>query len=197
MSNQQFSMVEDSINLRNSLGKHSNNEIRELVRKSNLSADFIIDALSAFRAAVRFFSLNSTNNKTDELIEDIIEYCSDSVTEIESLKDKLLQISKLAPKYGIALKEDGVKVDVLPILKALNGTVVFKPVFEERFDFNEIDIKDYKPKFIKQVACIVLELRNSDGVSFYVQFGTSEYEQFLNELIALQVELKTLENDRG
>jgi len=95
------------------------------------------------------------------------------------------------------LKEDEVKVDVLPILKTLNGTVVFKPVFEERFDFNEIDIKDYKPKFIKQVACIVLELKNSDGGSFYIQFGASEYEQFLNELIALQVELKTLENDRS
>lgn len=192
MDEKQFSIIEDSVKARESITKPSNNEIREMVRHSNLSADFVIDALTIYKWTLRFLILYSEDN-VEELINDIIEYCSDSIKEPESFKNKLIRIGKMIPKYETEIKEIDTKEEVLPILRSLNGTVILKPVFNERFDFEEIDIKDYKPKLIKQIACIILELKNSDDESFYVQFDSTEYEQFLNELIALQIELKTIE----
>jgi hypothetical protein len=191
-----FALIEENAKQQNSLRKLNNNEIRNLVKESGFLTDKVLDALKNLKLTLLLFSY-AWSDKIQDIIDDLIELCPDSVKNESSFKNRMDRIGDLAKQYRPIFRKEIAKEAGAPSFDGLYGTVIIKPVFEGRFDFDEIDIKDYKPQLIKKIACILIELKNSNEESFFVQFDPIEYEQFLNDLISLQIELKTIENDNS
>ncbi|MCK4666398.1 hypothetical protein KAU33_06600 [Candidatus Dependentiae bacterium] len=189
-----FNLIESHIIDKKAIRSASDNEIRELVKSSGVEAGVILNSVNRVFWLVRLLA-NNYQDSIQDFTDDIKELYPNAVKDETTLVSRFEKINHIAFDFRPLLKTNRVKKEGLPTLEETSTTVVLKPVFEERFDFDKIDIKDYKPKRMKQVALAVIELKNSYDNYFTFQLDSFEFEQFLNDLIALQIELKTFEDE--
>jgi hypothetical protein len=189
-----FKTLTDYFRNEKSIERLSNAKIQSLVEKSDSPSNIVVETTINIRLVLVLFT-HASLEKAQDIVDDMIESISDQLELVSDYNDRMHIIEELGELYRPVFKVAMAKSNAAPTFKRLDGTVALKPVFNERFDYDEMDIKAYEPNLIGKVACISLQLKNSDDKIFYVQFDSKEYEQFLNELIALQIELKILENE--
>ena len=189
-----FILLESHFIKINSLRQKNDTEVRQLVEDSKSNPDIVGPALNAFYSILTILSQELKEN-VEEFTKDISDIYPDCVKDYPLLSTRIAKIYNLAIKYKLLFQKNDVKSNGAPQLEDLNASVIIKPVFEEPFNFDEIDIKEYKPKRISQVACVLIEIENTKGESINFQVDANEFERLLNNLIALQIELKTFEND--
>lgn len=190
-----FSLVENHYLEKKSLLPLTDREIRDLVKKSGVSVDILTKSINNVYWIVMTLARQDKDDPND-LCEDIKELYPDSVKDVTILNTRLKRLAKISKDYIELIKIKDVQEEGLPHLSRTSTTVAIKPVFTERFDFDEIDIKDYKPLKLKQTACAIIEFQNSYKKYFTFQLDSYELERLINELIALQIELKSVENER-
>lgn len=189
-----FSLIESHLISKKAIRLESDNEIRKLVKSSGVETEVFLSSLNTVYWLARLLARNY-HDSIQDFIDDIKDIYPEAVKDEAILVSRFEKINHIAINLKPLIKIDKVKEEGLPILESTSTTIVLKPVFEERFDFDKIDIKDYKPKQIKQVALAVIELKNSYDNYFTFQLDSFEFERFLNDLIALQIEFKTFENE--
>lgn len=190
-----FSIIENHFSEKRTLLALTDREVRDLVQKSGVTVDLLTKSLNNIFFLVMTLARNEKDDPND-LIEDIKEVYPDCVKDVTILNDRVKRIAKISKNYIELFKIKEVKEEGLPQLSRTSTTVAVKPVFTERFDFDEIDIKEYKPLKLKQTACAIIEFQNSYKKYFTFQLDSFELERLINELIALQIELKSVENER-
>lgn len=189
-----FSIFFKHFTERQSITSKSDQEVREMVKESGKSPEQVINGANIFFWFVRFFARHYQDD-IEDIIKDIIELHPEYIKDAALFTSRVKRIDKLSVVYRPLFKADDAKEDGHPLLEQLSTCVVIKPVFEQRFDFNINDIKEYKPKRIDKVACAIIELKNSYDQYFSFQMNGFELERHINALIALQIELKTFENE--
>jgi len=188
-----FSLVVDQLVEKEFMYDMSDKEIREIVQKSNQTSLIMIDSLNACNWLVGILSLEIKEDSKD-IIDDFKEIFTESLDEFVDFDKRMYRLIELSQKYKLNKQAEKVKDYGAPLFKEINGSVILKPVFEESFKFGEIDIKDYKPNLKRKIAYILLEFVNSNDDTLSFQLDSTEFERLLNELIALQIELKSLQN---
>ena len=174
MNETAFEYIADQVKKDNSLRNLSNNEVRELVQKSGLPTQSFLENLNNFVAILGFLALQTKDNYQD-VIDDLLEILGNSVKDVSIYNKRMSKFGEMVKSYTVLYKSNDAKKDGTPILRKFESSVILKPVFDERFDFDEMDIKKYEPKLIKKIACILLRLENSDKD---VNFNSIIYHHF-------------------
>ena len=81
-----------------------------------------------------------------------------------------------------------------PVLMGSGMTATLKPIFPRKFQYGKDSIEQYKPKPIAYCVVAQIELQNSGSeYTFSFQLNGDNFDRFLNDLLALQAEMRILE----
>jgi len=167
---------------------------KEIAQKVDCSAKDVNKAFMSVYWINNLF-IEYDNDSPDDFFEDIKSINPDIIVDEEILLNRLKEIYNITSKYRIFVKSRNTKFFGAPILKSSSSSVIIKPVIEKRFEFDKQNIKDYRPRIIKKEPCVLIELNDSDDNHLYFQMDSDNFERFINDMIALQIELNSIKND--
>lgn len=152
---------------------------------------------NAFSSIFWFNSLFSKNEQIilDDFLLDIERIYPQSIVDKSLFSERLQKIINISDIYRMYYKIEKAKNAGSPKLKYGSTSVILKPVIDEKFDFDCLDIKEYKPVILKYEPCVLLEFTDTNDKSLSFQMDSEAYERFLNNLIALQIELNKTNDD--
>lgn len=186
-----FREIEQWFDSHNSIPRITNKVTKIFVDKTGFDVDIVNDVFASFYFLLKI--LTKEGNDSDNLIEDLKSLYSDQITNENSLKTRIKSIGSIAKKYELLFKRHLTQIAGCPVLTNASTSVIIKPIIKKGFDYDEIDIKDYKPKVIEYAPSVLIELRReNDSTDFVFQMTPDNFVRFLNDLIALQIELKAV-----
>ena len=169
---------------------------KEFASKTNKSAEEVNKVIKSIFFLNRLF-IDYEGDTVDNFIDDIKVVNPSIIVDETTFKNRLDDIQNISSVFRMFVKSETAKSAGAPMLDSSNTSVILKPVIDEIFDFDKQDIKDYNPQIVKYEPCVLIQLKNSNGKSISFQMDSESYERFLNNLIALQIELKAAKDDRN
>jgi hypothetical protein len=169
-------------------------EVRKMVSDLKAPVEKILDSGNNLYWAISLLA-HHPEDKPIDFIEDLQELYPNCIKNKDLLIKRMLKLSEISLSYIELFKIDEAKNEGLPFLDRTSTSVILKPVFEKRFSFGDVDIKDYKPNRIKKTPCAIIEFRNTYKKYYSFQVDNYQLEKLINELIALQIELKSFEDE--
>jgi len=194
MDDDLFILIETYLKNQNSLPWSREDTTKELTKISNISSKILIEAYDALFMIIHFF-MNAPEDSVHSIIEDLQVTNPDCIKDKNKLEERFSKINGLMNIYRPLLIAHKTKREGTPFLSDFKSSVIIKPIFDNRFEYGETEIKNYTPKIIQKVTCAAIIITNSsdDSLSFIVD--SKNFDRFLNELISLQIELKIAENE--
>ena len=189
-----FCLMETYLKERKSLPWSKEDNLKHLASLSSLPPQNLLKVYDDFLNLIYFLS-DLQDEEITLIIEDIQLTHESIIIDKKKLQDRLDRINNLLTIYKPLIKKQRVRREGTPNLIGFDSTVIIKPVFEDRFKVGEMEIKNYKPKIINKVPCIIITLKNSNNEYFSLTMDSKNFEEFLNNLIALKIELKIAENE--
>jgi len=166
----------------------------KFAESTNSSAEEVINTVNSIYW-LNLLLNDYSEDTPEDIIEDLKLINPDCIINEETLYSRFKDVGEIASKFSLFVKSQRTKGYGAPTLKGSNSTIIIKPVIDKRFVFDEQDIKDYKPNILKNEICVLIELQDSNNKNFSFQTDAENFERFLNDLIALQIELNTVKND--
>lgn len=194
--NDLFNMISDWFLEQSEYPEFNSNLTKVFALKTNKSAEKVNNTLVSIYWLSRIFT-DYKDDSTNDFIEDIKSLNPDLVIDEAILKERITSVHSISKVFSAFFKAESTKSAGAPLLKTSSANVILKPVIAEKFDFDKQDIKDYKPQIIKYEPCVLIELSDSNNKSLSFQMDSLTFERFLNNLIALQIELNATKNDRS
>lgn len=168
---------------------------KHFTQKTDFKAEDVIKTFSAIFWLKRLF-VEYGDDSPHDFVDDLKSIHPEAIkTDIDSLTKRVVEVHEIAKYYESIISAESAVRNGAPMLKGASTSIIVKPVFKERFDFDKQDIKDYKPVFLKFEPCVLFELHDANDNTLTFQMGTDSFERFLNDMISLQIELNTVKNE--
>jgi hypothetical protein len=191
-----FNLIKDWFLQQSEFPRIDHKLTRRFAKETNKSAEEVNNTILSIYWLNRILT-EYKDDSMEDFIEDI-KILNPEIIEDEAIfKDRLNSVLNISKVYSKFFKSEKAKSAGAPMLKSSSTNVVLKPVIEEKFDFDKLDIKDYKPQIIKYEPCVLIELSDSNDKTLSFQMDSLSFERFLNNLIALQIELNAVKDDRN
>lgn len=168
-------------------------EIRELCGSTGESAGKIESALKA--TITMLDSFGELGDRAGDFVDDLKELDTlDKPQEYDTLR-----------KYFIDLEEDASRIFLLKrsrkaissgaqLLQSCSLSAALKPIYREMFKYGELELVDYRPKAIGYIGVVLIELmRSGSEENFSFQIDRENFNRFVSDLLAVQMELKEVE----
>ncbi len=168
---------------------------KHFTENSNFKAEDVIKTFSAIYWLKKLF-IEYSEDTPNDFVDDLNTIQPDLIKiDKEKFTKRVVEVYEIAKYYENIVNIENAKRIGAPMLKGASTSVILKPVFKERFDFDKQDIKEYKPVFQKFEPCILFELHDTSGGIMTFQMDCESFERFLNDMISLQIELNTIKNE--
>jgi len=140
-------------------------------------------------------SLHKYRDDFDDYFDDFNVLNPDLVSD-DKAKDRFYRLKPLSEKYTHFFEMVKAHNRGAPVLSQASMSVAMKPIIENKFDYDEMDIQTYKPKVVGYTPVVMVELQNSEYERpFSFQMSGREFDRFLNDLLALKVEISEVESE--
>jgi hypothetical protein len=188
-----FNAVFDWFSQHEEMPRITNSVTSELLPKMDKEdPDLLTDVIAAIYTIVQ--SLYKYEDDFECYMVDFKQLHPDLFKE-ESYSRRLNLIGPLSKKYITFFKTASAQQAGAPVLSHASGSIALKPIISERFDYDSMKIESYKPKIsgYSPVAMVELSRSGSDD-TFSFQMRPREFDRFVNDLIALKIELSEVES---
>lgn len=188
------SLILDWFESRNSYPRFDHSERSEIANATGESGDTLVPVLGVLKLIIDRIVRHDEDIrafyddvKDLKLIDDEVGY--------ETLDVIFARLPGLVEKFLLFKRKFTTESYGLPVLTGSTMSAALKPVFRKKFDYDEDNIEKYKPSPIGFTVVAMCELENDSRDVFVFQVNRDNFDRIVIDLLALQAEMKILEDE--
>lgn len=168
------------------------NQVEKIADSINFAAKEVVDLVGILIGFLEL--LTRHDDKIDDVLDDMIEDSKGEFSLGEKERARLNRFDEIRDNYLMSRQRGFAKVSGNKVFLSMSTSVALKPVLEKRYDNDTDKIDEYEPKMNGFVPVVMIEIkRREDETSYAFQMSKAMFAEFLNDLLALRIELEQVE----
>lgn len=196
LSSDQLNVLADWLSRKEDLLKsETNEEIRELSKKADLSGAQVADSLDMSEFLIRQSA--ELEDSLEDIVADMAEVGLIDTSAVERLLNYLLKLQSIGQRIFEERERKAYELGTMPVLAGEGHAVDLRLSLVDGFDPDEAAIEEYKPALrgLTPIAIVGLVIRDQAGKREQISFqvGFEALEKLIMRLQACQKEMRLLQ----